>query len=347
MPHIGGGNGYGERLLRPRHPSPALDIKACSAWANMILLATLVVVVLVIVVLFTENQTHVIEAGTSMRSMSISAERAINLVDQIRNNTPPIDWGKVANRSFAQDEDSWVNATLNAKRTVRSIENLVQHVDEARMIERYTALAGAVTDILASPKVANHIETYSDHIVWLLGAMKSDEADTLINVAKHGIRDIVKIARSEKTHEIIDRFMNGEETRQLMREAKNLVSDVRVGVRTATKIVEEIKDQGMVRHADELMQQVRDESLIRKAGDMYDRVQAVESKFGRVVSVGYDFIANLLREEFRRTSSFSGDDGERVALPSSPSTTEPNAHITMNVPTHQTPRERYHRDTPR
>jgi hypothetical protein len=263
-----------------------------------VLQAILVVIVLVLLVVYTQHQDKVYMLETSVRSLSMSAERAINLSDSVRQNMPPVNWTLVAKRSIAQDEESWVNASLNAQRTLRSVENLVQHVDESRMIERYTRLASSITDVLASPKVASHIETYSDYAIWAIEASKTEDANTLFNVGKKAIRDVVHVVQSPKTHQMVNEFINSDESRALMREVKNVLSDVRMGVRAVSQVIEQVRDKHVVHHADELMQQVRDEGIVHKAGDMYDRVQDVEDRFGRVVSVGYEFVLGLLREEF-------------------------------------------------
>ena len=284
------------RLIRGS--SPSIDIKGCMAWSSLVFQATLVVVVLVILVVYTQHQDKVYMLETSVRSLSRSVETAVNMSDTVRQNFPQLDWKLVVNRSIAQNEDAWVNASLNAQRTLRSMENLVQHVDESRMIERYTRLASTITNILASPKVASHIETYSDYAIWVIDASKTEDANTWFNVGKKAIRDVVHVIQSPKTHRMVNQFINSNETRSLLKETKSLVRDARVGIRAVSQVIEQVRDKHVVHHADDLMQQVRDEGIVRKASDMYDRVQDVEDRFGRVVSVGYEFFMGLLRKEF-------------------------------------------------
>lgn len=294
--------------------TPAFNIQDCVAWATMVTLATLVVVVLMLAVAYTQHQDKVIVLETSVRSLSRSAERAISLTETFRNATPPINWTRVARRSIAQDENAWVNATINAQRTLRSVENLVQHVDESRMIERYTDLASTVTRILASPKVAEHVEIYSNHIIWMMNAVSEDsqQTNTLVAAGKDALRDVGEFVRSPRTHAMVNEFLNSDETRTLLHDARTLVDDVRGVVRVAADVVEQARDRHLLDHADDLMVQVRDEHLLHKAGDMYDRVQNVEDRFGRVVGVGYDFVMELLRKEF------GADAREHRGLPAAP-----------------------------
>ncbi len=289
--------------VRFQRGSPSIDIQSVAAWATVIFQATLVITVLVLIVIYTEHQDKVHVLEDSVKSLSRSAERAINYTEAMRRAMPPINMTRVAQKAIAQDEETWINATVSAKRSIRSMGNLIQRMDENHAIERYTKLASTITEILASPKVARHVEVYSDDIIWLLDALKSKSAEEAFYVIKKSVREISEAVKSPETREMVNRFMNSDETTALIQESKRLVSDVRQTVRLSNDVIQQARDHHVVRRTSDLMQQVKDEHLLHKAGRMYDKFERAERRLSKVVKVGYNFMINLLDDEFSGDSS--------------------------------------------
>ena len=287
----------GNRLVMARG-EPQFDVQSCVSYVNMVMLATILIAFLASIVVWTGNQNEVFEWKESVRSLSSSAERAINMTERIRMAVPPINFTRVAEKAVAQDEDSWINATVNAQRTLRSMQTLVQKADQSRMVERYTELAATITRILASPKVSEHIETYSDHLIWLMGAMESPQADSVYNVVKQASRKVSEMVRSPETRRIMDEFLNSDETRQLILETKGLVYDMREISVTANQVVQQVRDSNVVKRVSDLMKEASEEHLLRKAGEIYDSVHTAENRFGHILVEGYDFIKNLIVSDF-------------------------------------------------
>jgi len=281
---------------------PVFNIQSCAALVIMVLLSVLTVFVLIILMIFTEHKSAVQDWSNGFRSVSSSLERAVNMSRSIQKNLPPVNWTLVAQRSLAQDEDSWVNASKNAQSTLRSVENLFKHIDKSRTVEHYTSLAMTVTDILSSPEVARHVKVYSNLAIWVIESMESDDSEAIIGLAKGAILNVVEILKSEETLAVVDRFVNSNEMRSLVSESKDLVKDAKHSMHIVNDIIEQVRDEHLVSELGSILEQVKNEDIPGKLGNIYNKVNDAEHKFGHLMEAGYAFGLNMFREEFSKKS---------------------------------------------
>lgn len=285
------------RMTYVQASAPAFDIKGCAAWATLVFQATLVVLLLVILVVYTEHQDKVYVLQNSVRSLSVSAERAVNISTEVRRNMPPVNWTSVLNKSIAHDEESWVNATINAKKTIRSVENMVQKASETGAVEKYTELATTITRILASPKVAQDIEVFSGHAKWMFAALKSDTANSAFKVIKESVRDIADTIKSEETKRVVDNFLHENETLGLVSELKSLVADARNTIQFGNGLIEQAHHSGMIRHLSDILGQIKDENIPKKAGHVFEQVEEAESWVSTYVKEGFNFVSTFIENK--------------------------------------------------
>lgn len=204
---------------------------------------------------------------------------------------------RVIQRAMPPDEDAWLNATNNAKRSLDSMSRLITKADDTDAIGRYSDLAHTVTLVLTSPKVSGAIEKYSDTAMWAMDLMRTPEAQTAVGVAKESLVRMADTMQSRETHDMINRFLNGEPTERLMLTASDFVTEAKRTLELFNDIVGQVKEQETVRHMTDMVKVVKRDNVVGKMVDAYDKFGDMEQKFESIAARSLEFVAGLLSSD--------------------------------------------------
>jgi len=277
--------------------SVSFDIQKAASWAQVVFLAALVVLVLVGLLIYTGSKHTVTKVEESVIILGHTASRAVNVTNQVARAVGEVNMTRVIERTISKDEDDWVNATTNAKRSLNSVSRIIQSADETQAIQRYSDLAHTITGVLSSPKVAGAIEKYSDTAIWAMELMQTEETKTAIGVAKQSLVRIADTVQSPETHEMIDKFINGEPATELLHTTNGLVNEWKRTLSLINDIIDQVKKQDTVEHVTDLIKTVKRDQVVEKVVDAYDKFGVMEQKFESITARSLEFVAGLLSQD--------------------------------------------------
>lgn len=255
-----------------------LDIMKASAWANVVFLGVLVISVLILLLVYTGSKNNVTKVEDSVVILSRTVERAMNVSNKFARGLGNVNFTKVIERSVSHDENDWVNATHNAKRSLYSIGRLITSADQTDAIKRYSDLANTITSVVTSPKVSMAIEKYSDTAIWAMDWLKSPEASTAVSAVKTSMVRIADTLQSEDTHKMVDTFLNGEPTQEVMESSKEFIDEVTTTLKLFNAIIDQVRKEETIKHTTEVIKQIKEEGILDKLVSAYNVVQEWEGK---------------------------------------------------------------------
>jgi len=261
-----------------------MDIMKASAWANVVFLGVLVITVLVLLLIYTGSKHSVTKVEDSVVILSRSAERAMNTTRDVTRALGDVNITRIIQKSISHDENDWVNATQNAKRSLKSISRIITETDETDSIRKYSHLAQTITGVLTSSKVSQAIEQYSDTAIWAMDWMKSPEAATSVSVIKTSLRRMADTLESPETHQMLDDFLNGEPTKQVLLNSKDFVKQCSTTVQLFNSIVNQIEKEETVKHITGIIKDVKEQGVIEKVVSAYNLMEMWEGKAEGAVS---------------------------------------------------------------
>ena len=277
--------------------SVSFDIQKAASWAQVVFLAALVVLVLVGLLIYTGSKHTVTKVEESVIVLGHTASRAINISKDVARAVGDVNMTRIIERTISKDEDDWVNATTNAKRSLNSVSRIIQSADETQAIQRYSDLAHTITGVLSSPKVAGAIEKYSDTAIWAMELMQTEETKTAIGVAKQSLVRIADTVQSPETHEMINKFINGEPATELLHTTRDLVNEWKRTLSLINDIIDQVKEQDTVEHVTDLIKTVKRDQVVEKVVDAYDKFGVMEQKFESIAARSLEFVAGLLSQD--------------------------------------------------
>jgi len=241
-----------------------MDIMKASAWANIIFMSVIVISVLVLLLVYTGSKKSVNKVEDSVIILSRSAERALNATRDVTSAIGDINLTQVLKRSISHDENDWVNATQNVKRSLGSISRLVTEADATRSVKKYSDLAQTITNVLTSKKVSSAMQKYSDTAIWAMDWLQSSEAQSTISTMRVSLQKIANTVQSEETHEIVNEFVNGRETKELVNSTRHFVDHFSNSIKLMNEVIDEINREETIKHMTEIVKDIKKKEVLEK-----------------------------------------------------------------------------------
>lgn len=288
------------------------DIIKAAAWAQIIFLSIIVVLLLVIPLVYTGSKHSVNKMEESVVILAHTASRAMNVTKELSRAVDGVNLTRIIEKSISKDESDWINATKNAKRSVDAVTRIIQSADETKAVQRYADLAHAVTDVITSPKVSSAIENYSDTAIWLMELVKTEKTQQTLHMAKDSLVRIADTIQSPETHKMIDDFLNGEPTTQLVHTANDIGVELKRTVSLMNDLIESAKDKETIEHVTDVIKMIKQNNVLEKVVDAYDRFGTMEKTFESITRKSMRFLMNVMDDDSSSHSHKQSNDKDEI-----------------------------------